>query len=142
MDPVHEVVDAVMVAYLSKPGVVEAGASKPDALRVATEARDGVLARMDTAADSFALGQTTARQFARINGLLKEQLESADQEVRRLQPNRILDGMTGPGAAAAWAATSIERKREIIRTLVTITILPSGPGVRFSPEQVEIVPKS
>jgi DNA invertase Pin-like site-specific DNA recombinase len=136
MEPVHEVVNAMMVSYLSRPGVVVGGAAKPDALRDATHARDAVLARMDTAADSFALGQTTARQFARINGVLKSQLENAEQDVRRLQPNRILEGMTGPGASAAWEATSLERKREIIRTLATVRIMPSGPGIKFSRDQV------
>jgi hypothetical protein len=56
----------------------------------------------------------------------------------RHQPVRILDGMTGEGAAEAWAAAPLNRKREIIRALATVTILPSGPGIKFSPEQVKI----
>jgi hypothetical protein len=56
----------------------------------------------------------------------------------RNQPLRILDGLTGTGAAEAWNSVSIERKRSIIRALVAVTILPSGPGIKFSPEQVRI----
>lgn len=136
MDPVHDVVNAVMVARLSKPDVLAHMAEKPDALKAAVTSRDALLARMDTAADSFAEGVITARQLARINEQLGAQLAAAESDVRRYQPTRVLDGMTGTGAAQAWEAASIERRREIIRTLVTVTILPSGPGIKFSVDQV------
>jgi DNA invertase Pin-like site-specific DNA recombinase len=138
MEPVHEVVEAVMVERLSRPDALAITARKPDALKASTAARDAILARMDTAADNFAQGVITPRQLARINEQLKEQLDAAEQDVRKHQPNRILDGMTGPRAAEAWEGTSIERRREIVRTLMEVTILPSGPGIRFSPEQVKI----
>ncbi len=138
MDPVHEVVNVYMVERLSMPDVVPHSPAKPDALRVALGARDAVLGRMDTLADSFATGEITARQMARINEKLQEQLVVAERDVQRLQPNRILDGMTGPGAAAAWEAASIEQKRGIIRSMVKVTVLPVGPGIRFSPNHVHI----
>nr|WP_306298267.1 recombinase family protein [Arthrobacter agilis] len=138
MEPVHDVVNAVMVARLSQPDVLAHLADQPDALTTAATTRDAVLARMDTAADSFARGDITGRQLARINEQLTVQLSAAETDVRRYQPVRVLDGMTGPGAAKAWAAASIERRRLIIRTLATISILPSGPGIRFTPEQVQV----
>ncbi|QYF89703.1 hypothetical protein [Arthrobacter sp. PAMC25284] len=116
-------------------------AAKPDELHAAVESRNAILARMDSAADSFAQGITTARQMARINEQLKTQLEAAELAVLRCQPLSILDGMTGSGSVAAWAATSIERKRQIIRALVTVTILPSGPGIKFSADQVRFTPR-
>jgi site-specific DNA recombinase len=142
MEPVDELVNEFMIRLLSMPDAAAAVAVKPDALRAALTARDAVLARMDTVADSFAQGDVTARQFARMNEQLKAQLEAAERDVQKLQPNRILDGMTGPGAAAAWAVTSLERKRTIIRDLVEITILPSGPGVKFADNQVRFTPKA
>jgi hypothetical protein len=141
MEPVDELVEAVMVAILSRSDVLEHIAEKPDAVRAAKVARDAVLARMDTAADDFADGAMTGRQFARINERLKAQLTAAETEVAKLQPSTILAGMTGPGAADAWTAAPISRKREIIRELATVTILPSGPGVRFSTDQVKIEPR-
>jgi site-specific DNA recombinase len=142
MEPVDDLVNEFMVRLLSMPDAVAAVAAKPDALRAALTARDAVLARMDTVADSFAQGDVTARQFARINEQLRAQLDAAERDVQKLQPNRILDGMTGPGAGAAWEATSLERKRTIIRALVEITILPSGPGVKFADDQVQFTPKA
>lgn len=138
MAPVDEVVEAVMVARLSRPDILEHLSEKPDALNAAASTRDAILARMDTAADDYADGTITARQMARMNERLKSQLAAAEAEMVRHQPVRILDGMTGEGAAEAWAAAPLNRKREIIRALATVTILPSGPGIKFSPEQVKI----
>ncbi|MDP9692713.1 UNVERIFIED_ORG: DNA invertase Pin-like site-specific DNA recombinase [Arthrobacter globiformis] len=138
MEPVHEVVNAVMVARLSSPALIAAMAAKPDELEAATAARDALLARMDTTADMYAAGEMADRQFARINAQLQEQLTVAERLVRSLQPKGVMDGMTGPNAATGWAAASIERRREIIRTLARITILPTGPGIRFQPEHVAI----
>jgi site-specific DNA recombinase len=135
---VDEVVEAVMIGRLSRPDILGHMAEKPDALRAAASTRDAILARMDTAADDYADGTITARQMARMNERLKTQLAAAETEVIRYQPVRVLDGMTGPGAAAAWETAAINRKREIIRALATVTILPSGPGIKFSPAQVKI----
>lgn len=138
MAPVHEVVEEVIIARLSQPDALALSARKPDVLRAAVATRDAVLARMDAAADSFAEGVTTARQLARINEQLKAQLEAAERDIMRHQPVRILDGMTGAGAAKAWKSAEIDRQRAILRALATVTILPSGPGIRFSPDQVLI----
>lgn len=142
MAPVNDLVNDFMVAYLTKFKMRSTTSDEPDALSKAQGSRDAVLARMDTVADSFAQGDVTARQFARINEQLRAQLDVAEWDVQRLQPNRILDGMTGPGAAVAWAETSLEHKRTIIRASVDITILPSGPGIKFSDEQIMFTPKA
>lgn len=141
MEPVDDLVNDFMVRFLTKFDLRSTVKDKPDALGAALDARNAVLARMDTIADNFALGEVTARQMVRINEQLQAQLAAAERDIQRFQPNRILDGMTGPGAAAAWAATSMERKRLIIRSLMNITIMPSGPGIRFADNQVRFEPK-
>ncbi|MFE8884921.1 recombinase family protein [Pseudarthrobacter enclensis] len=142
MEPVHALVNEFMVAYLTKFDLRSSAGESSDALRTAIDSRDAILARMDNLADSFAAGEITARQMARINEQLQAQLANAERDIRRHQPNRILDGLTGPGAAEAWEATPLERKRAIIRSLLKITILPSGPGIKFAPDQVRIEPIS
>lgn len=142
MAPVDELVEAVMVARLSRPDVLAHLSEKPDALTAAASARDAILARMDTVADDYADGTITARQLARMNERMKASLAEAEAQVLRYQPVRILDGMTGVGAATAWESSTINRKRDIIRQLATVTIMPSGPGIKFSPDQVQIDWKS
>ncbi len=136
MEPVDEVVNAVMVARLSRPDTVLDLAADPGKLREAIAHRDGLTARLDTAADQFAEGTITARQLTRITERLTADLTEAERRVASLQPSRVLDGMTGPGAAEAWHSASLEKRRTILRELVTITIQPTGPGIRFEPEQV------
>jgi hypothetical protein len=38
----------------------------------------------------------------------------------------------------AWNGLTLDRKREVIATLCTVTVLPAGKGARFDPEQVRI----
>lgn len=136
LEPVDDVVEAVIIARLSRPDVVLDLSTDPGALRDAVAARDTLVARMDTAADEYADGAVTARQLARITERMKGDLKAAELRVARLQPVAVLDGMTGPAAAEAWAAASLEKRRAVLRELVTVTILPTGPGVKFAPEQL------
>lgn len=143
--PVDEVVETVMIGRLARPDLIVTLSREPKALEAALRERDGLLARMDAAADQFAQGTITARQLARITDGMKQQLEAAERAVRNNQPSRVLEGMTGKKAAEAWAEASIERRRQIIRLLARVTILPSGSGIRFAPEQVQfdwITPES
>lgn len=137
LEAVDEVVEAVVIARLSGPDVQLDLSPDPGAWRAASDSRDAIVARMDSAADQYAEGTITGRQLARINERLKADLETAERKVRALQPVRVLDGMTGPDAEQAWKAASLEKRREVLRELVTVTILPTGPGVRFSPDQVK-----
>jgi site-specific DNA recombinase len=134
--PVDEVVEAMMVARLAVPGLQARMSGDPTAAAAAAENRDTILARLDDAADKFADGSIDARMLARINARLQPQLKAAEADVLRSQPTGILDGMTGAAAATAWAAATIHRRKEIIKTLAKVTVLPSGPGIRFSPEQI------
>ncbi|HRO30596.1 recombinase family protein [Citricoccus sp.] len=138
LEAVDEVVNAVMIARLSRPDVALDLSTDPSALRDAMDARDAIAARMDTAADEYAEGTITARQLARITDRLKGELETAERRVAQLQPVQILDGMTGEGAEAAWWAASLEKRRAVLREVATVTILPTGPGIKFAPEQVRI----
>lgn len=138
MEPVDEVVEAVIVARLEDPALLEYMAEDPSALTEAVAARDAILARMDGGADAFAAGTMTARQLARVNEQLSAQLEAAERQVRALQPVASLEDVAGPDAAKAWAHLSLERKREVLRTLATVTVLPAGTGMPFQPEQVRI----
>jgi len=44
----------------------------------------------------------------------------------------------GKYAAAAWEKASIEVRRSVVRMLMRVTILPSGPGRSFDPASVQI----
>lgn len=138
MGPVDEVVEAVVIGRLKDPALLEHMSEDPGEMNRAVQERDAILARMDALADSLASGDMTGRQFARVNAGHMEHLERAESKLRGLYRSGGLEGVAGPDAGAVWETLTIERKREIVRTLVTVTVLPAGRGVRFSPEHVRI----
>lgn len=137
MEPVDTVVHAVIVARLETLDLDLADVD-PGEHQAAREARDALTARLDTAADEYAAGNINARQLARITETLEADLKGAERRVLDTSPTPALAGAVGAGAAAAWEASPLEQKRLIIRALCEVTVLPSGPGQKFKPEDVRI----
>lgn len=133
---VDEVVEAVVVARLQRPDLLPLLNGDDAAMQDGLKARDVLLARMDHIADQFAAGEVTARQLARINERLRADLDRAEAIVSAARGTSVLGAMAGSEAAKAWAEASLERRRAVIRELVQVTILPTGPGIRFEPDQV------
>src|SRR5699024_1076339 len=138
---VDTVLQAVRVAPLESLGL-DLADTDPGDHQAAVAARDALTARMDTAADEYAEGRINARQLARITERLEADLAGAERRVLDALPNPALANASGEGAAAAWEASPLEQKRSIIRALCEVTVLPSGPGQRFKPEDVQIVWKA
>lgn len=138
MAPVDEVVEAVLVARLSREDAALDLSPDPGMWREATDRREAVMARLDEAADQFAEGAISGRQLARITARLEADLERVNRELQSLGGSGVLRGMTGAGAAEAWEGATLDRRRAILRELMTVTVLPVGPGVKFSPEHVQI----
>lgn len=137
MEPVDTVVHAVIVARLETLDLDLADVD-PGEHQAAREARDALTARLDTAADEYAAGNISARQLARITETLEADLKGAERRVLDTSPTPALAGAVGAGAAAAWEASPLEQKRLIIRALCEVTVLPSGPGQKFKPDDVRI----
>ena len=137
MEPVDTVVQAVIVARLESLNL-DLAETDPGDYQAAVAARDALTARMDTAADEYAEGRINARQLARITETLEAELSEAERRVTATAPNPALAQAAGEGAAAAWESSPLEQKRSIIRALCEVTVLPSGPGQKFTPDDVRI----
>lgn len=137
MEPVDTVVSAVIVARLESLNL-DLAETDPGEHQAAISARDALTARLDTAADEYAAGNINARQLARITETLEADLVTAERRVLDTSPNPALVNAAGEGAAAAWEASPLEQRRSIIRALCDVTVLPSGPGQKFKPEDVRI----
>jgi len=65
-----------------------------------------------------------------------DQVESVLAQAARVSP---LDGIAGrSNAAELWAALDLGRRREILRALATVTVLPANRGCGFDPDSVQI----
>ncbi|MFL1999496.1 recombinase family protein [Microbacterium sp. A1-JK] len=138
-DLVDEVVVRSIVGRLSKPDAAELFASGDSG--VADECRKeiaGIDAKLDLAAGQFASDEITAPQLKRISAQLRERREQATRRLEAAQPRTAFTSLAGPKAGERWDKLPLAAKREVVETLMTITIQPSGRGKSFDPQLVAI----
>ena len=138
LDLVDQVVEGVTVGVLSRPDAAElftSGEDTGELRRKAVELRD----RRDQLAALLAEGLLSAASVREQAGKLSTELEAVEGSIGAAETlNPVASVIGASDVAAAWAALPLGHKRQIIRTLMSVTVLPAGKGVRFSPEQVQI----
>jgi DNA invertase Pin-like site-specific DNA recombinase len=129
---------------LSPTGALEAPELVPDS-RPALEAE---MAQLD--ANLATLGAQAV-----LNGWAPEVVQGATQaaterkaEIRAqladlalvdTQPSAVLEGATGPNAAAVWASLDLDRQRAVVDLLCTVTIhRATRKGAPFDPELIQV----
>lgn len=135
---VDAVVEAVMLGRLAMPDAPELLAGDPESARQAQEARDGIRARLDMAADQFADGAIDGEQLARITARLRKDLAAADERLSKAGISPSLGALATRDPAEAWESATVEQRRELIDLLMTVTLMPTGAGGVFDPESVQI----
>jgi DNA invertase Pin-like site-specific DNA recombinase len=142
MSLVDRYVEGIVVALLSRPNARAALATgNPDRAKKMEEHAEGLNARLLRAADQFAEGVITAEQMARISAKLRPEIDEARAAVASFMPATGVAQVAGPDAAVRWATTPLSVKREIIDGLMTVTILPAGPGRGADPRYIRATPK-
>lgn len=141
-----EPVRGVVVERLSRPDALDLLASDSrEQVRAARDEAEAIRVRMADAADSYADGDVTAAQLARINARLRPKLADAEARATPSGNTDVLAGLAGaPDVADRWQRLSLTRKRAVIACLMTVTILPRGKGARhrFDPAAVRITWRS
>ena len=136
---VDAVVEAVLIHRLSRPDALDLFATGDDAAAsAAREKLAAIDARLSNAADAYATGALELDQLTRITAALRAEREEATAALTRALPPAIPADVIGEHAAERWAALDMDTKRTILSTLMRVTIMPSGSGRPFKPEQVRI----
>ena len=101
-----------------------------------TMERDALTRRKQEAADAFNAGELDRETLRMVNdGNTRERdrvqslLNAARTRVSA--PLAALEGMTGPGAAEAWAKAPLGQRRKVIETLCTVSL--KGAATRRAP---------
>ena len=133
----------VLLGVLSKPQSAPAlathAAPSSESLRLEAVA---LRAQMGEAADLFAESKITGAQLAKINARLQERLDDAEAAMARAARGSALAPFAGRDPVKVWGALTIDRKRDVIREMMTVTVLPSGRrGKVYDPELVRIEPR-
>ncbi|WPU08090.1 recombinase family protein [Pseudarthrobacter oxydans] len=138
LDLVDDVVNAVIVGRLSRPDAARMFTASDDtaALRQkATDLRDRRDALAAMLADGLLSPSAVREQAGRLSTEL-HQVESALSSANSLNP--AAEVIAADNVGEAWAGQPLGIRRQIIRALAGVTVLPAGKGTRFSPEQVKI----
>ncbi|NYJ19625.1 recombinase family protein [Glaciibacter psychrotolerans] len=137
---VEEVVVAVIVARLSKPdAMILIGAASPQEALDAQSALDALDAQLALGVDMFSDGEMNREQFKRLNESLEGKKIAAARRLAIARPSSPLTNLAGaPDVQAAWDVLPLGAQRDVVDSLITVTILPVGSGARFNPESVQI----
>jgi hypothetical protein len=152
VEDVDQVVEAHVVRRLERmteAGLVVLDGQRDELAELAAE-RDALLARQEELAEAYAAGGIPVSVLATSTQAIEAQLEGIHRAMVQAQdtharPSAVLEGMTGPGAAEAWAATEgdLGRRRAILALLCTVEL--KGAATKrapFSPDDVVVTWKT
>jgi DNA invertase Pin-like site-specific DNA recombinase len=137
-------VEGVMLGLLSRPDFLSALATDsdgPDAEALRLEAVT-IRASMGEAADLFAAHSITGAQLAKITKALQERLDDAEAAMARASRGGALAPFVGRDPVKVWKGLTMDRKRAVVREVMTVTVLPSGKrGNGYDPTLTRIEPR-
>ncbi|MDH6236243.1 recombinase family protein [Cryobacterium sp. CG_9.6] len=136
---VDALVEGIVVGRLQMPDAAQLFATgDPAALQEARVTIEALDARLSNAADMFATGGIDGGQLTRISEILRADRAQAAAAVEAALPAAVPAELMSGQAAEAWVALSMDSKRAVLTSLVTVTILPSGSGKAFNPDTVRV----
>ncbi|WP_432839073.1 recombinase family protein [Dactylosporangium sp. CA-092794] len=134
-DVLDEFVQRAVVAWLARPEVFEelsADASSDEQVAHARAEAQRLRAELEDWRKLAESGEVTAVSFARAERGLLGQIEQHEATAKEAGIPPVLRGRIGADAVAAWAelGDEVAVKRDIIRTVADIRLLPAGKGSR------------
>lgn len=138
-DDVDTFVTSVVMARLSRPDLADLLPSRTTVDVVALREEVVILdARKLDAAQRFARGTIDGPMMDTITAMVDKRIAEIRAELATATAESPLADFVGTDdAAGTWERLSLGRKREILRLLATVTLLPTGRGTRtFRPESI------
>jgi site-specific DNA recombinase len=97
--------------------------------------------RLDGAVEQFTAGELSAATLAKVEADLEPKIRDADRRARPPARSPLVEDLAGADIDTRWDALNIEQQREVVRTLLDITVLPATrkSGSRgFDPDAVKV----
>lgn len=143
---VDQFVTDVIVARMGQDDALAAYATDGDNAAAADAAEEltALKTRYDAFVDAGADGELSAAALARIEAKLLPQIADAERRATIKVASPVVAELAGPSARAVWDGWGLPQRREAIRALVKIRLLPARRGVRvngvqFDPDAVQII---
>lgn len=138
LDLVDEVVVGVILARLAMPDAVDLFRPDVDLDRLRGEATD-LRKRRDDLAELLAEGLLSPAKVREQSARVGERLRAVEAQIATTGAGDPVAALAGAvDVEAVWSSLSLVQRRGVVRALVDVTIQPSGKGVPFDPEHVEI----
>lgn len=138
MQAVDEVVVGTILARLAMPDAAALLTEDVDVSGLRADA-DALRGKLDELAGLLADGVLTAAGVRETSQRLRAELDVIERDIAAAsRSDDAAQLLNAPDVAARWATLPLRSRRAIVDMLVTVTLLPSGKGVRFDPEHVRI----
>ncbi len=138
LDLVDDVVNRVVIARLSRHDAADLLAPPDDDAQDRAAEATALRDRLDGLAALLADGTLTAGGVRAAAAPLRQRLDELERTSPAAQSRALAELVSADDVAERWAELPLAQRREVIELLMTVTILPSGKGVRFIPEHVAI----
>jgi site-specific DNA recombinase len=133
-------VTTVLLERLATVDFSDLHAEDPDAVEARAEAAR-LRKLLDDAALEYGAEKISASMLGKVEADLTPKIKAAEKRARAATVPPNLDELAGPGVDARWDALTIEQQREVVRVLLTVTVLPTTKpkGSReFDPDAIKL----
>lgn len=138
LEPIDDLIQTVIVSRLAMPDAARLFSTGDSTTELRAKAQ-GIRERRDSLAALLAeglLSVTTVREQA---GKLTRELGAVESAIRAAEGTNPAAAVIGSNdVAAAWSELPLGTQRQIIRGLLTVSLMPAGKGRGFDPDQVQI----
>lgn len=134
------VVTAVVKKILVRPDALEAihSEAEPDVSGAAQEVRE-LEARLEGFYQQAAEGSLSPQGLAKVEGSIRGKLDAAKERLQAMSTPQRVTIVDPAGAAARWDDLPLLQRRDIVRALMEVHIMPAKTrGARFDPENIVI----
>lgn len=134
------VVTAVL-AYLNRPDVRTLLARRSDAdqdVRTALAEVETLRDRLEDLSAAAAAGTISMAMLGKAEQRLTVEIGEAEKKARRSSRSPVLDDAVGI-SDEEWATKPVPVRREIIRSVATVTVMPAGRGKRIFDERLIVL---
>jgi DNA invertase Pin-like site-specific DNA recombinase len=143
-EPTDEHVRGVVAEIVKDPRVVASlGASRDQETSALVAAdrkqRDVLAARLDSFERDYAAGAITGAQLAKAAARVQADIQEVETRLAKAVQRAAASPLfAAPDPGAAFLAAPVDLQRSVLSTLVTVKVMPSGPGKKWSSDRISI----
>lgn len=108
----------------------------PEAAAAMAEARE-LRSRLDESIELVGEGELSPRALAKLEAKLLPRIRQLERQAQRAPSPHVLE-LVGPNARRHWGRMDVATRREVVRALMTVTIMPTKRRKIFDPESIRV----